>query len=113
MLMWAIPIVGIIVGCLIAIFAMYFNYKERTLKHRERLAAIEKGLPLPPEFETSIEERKRGLLTGSLITLFAGAGIFITLFILVNLEVASIGIIPFAIGIGMLLSSFLIKEKKK
>ncbi len=45
-MIWAftVPIAGIAFGCLIAIFAMYFKYKERNLRHRERLAAIEKFL---------------------------------------------------------------------
>ncbi|MCP2604862.1 DUF6249 domain-containing protein [Candidatus Aminicenantes bacterium AH-873-B07] len=110
-----IPIIGIIGGCLIAIFAMYFKYKERKLRQAERLAAIEKGMPLPPEpeEEKTIEERKRGLLTAGFITLFTGIGIFISFFFLSGFNVASIGFIPFAIGMGMILSSLLMKEKKE
>ena len=115
---WAftVPIAGIAFGCLIAIFAMYFKYKERNLRHRERLAAIEKGLPLPPDIEVevkSVEERRRGLLIGGFITLFTGIGIFVSFYFLSGLDVASIGFIPFAIGLGMLLSSLLIKEREK
>ena len=111
---FSIPIAGIIAGCLIAIFAMYFKYRERKLKQAERLAAIEKGVPLPsePEEVKTIEERKRGLLTAGLITLFTGVGIFASFFFLSGFEVASLGFIPFAIGIGMILSSLLMKERK-
>jgi hypothetical protein len=32
-------------------FALASRYKQRELQHRERMAAIEKGLPLPPLYE--------------------------------------------------------------
>ncbi|MFQ6108884.1 MAG: DUF6249 domain-containing protein [Candidatus Aminicenantales bacterium] len=113
--LFVIPIAGIVGGCLIAIFAIYFEYQKRKLKQAERLAAIEKGLPLPPELEEekTVEEKKRGLMTAGLITLFAGVGVFVSFYFLSGLDVASLGIIPFAVGIGMLLSSLLIKEKEQ
>jgi hypothetical protein len=112
---FAIPIAGIIGGCLIAIFAIYFEYQKRKLRHVERLAAIEKGVPFPPEpeEEKTIEERKRGLLTAGLITLFTGVGVFVSFYFLSGFKIAFIGAIPFAIGIGMVLSAFLIKEEGK
>lgn len=112
---FTIPVIGIIAGCLIAIFTMYFKYKERKLKQAERLAAIEKGVSIPPELEEEkpIEERKRGLLTAGLITLFTGVGVFASFYFLSGFRVASLGLIPFAIGIGMILSSLLMKEKKE
>ncbi|MFQ6070468.1 MAG: DUF6249 domain-containing protein [Candidatus Aminicenantales bacterium] len=109
---FAPAIAAIVFGCLIAIFAMYFEYKKAKLKQAERLAAIEKGVPLPPEKEKTVEERKRGLQVGGLITLFAGIGVFVSLFYLAGLKVAYLGAIPFAIGAGMLLASLLLKEKK-
>lgn len=100
---------------LIAIFWRYYKYKERKLRNAERLAAIEKGLPIPVELEEkkeSKEELKRKLLLGGLITLFAGAGVFGFLYIYTNIQFASVGFIPIATGIGLLLSSLSIKEKK-
>jgi len=101
---------------LIPILAMYFKYKGRKLRHAERVTYIEKGLPIPAELEEkkkSIEETKRHLLIGGLITLFAGIGIFIYFYFSDDIKIASqYGSIFIATGIGLLLSSVLIKEKK-
>jgi len=117
-------ILGVLVGALVVIgaflipiLAMYFKYKARKLRHAERLAYVEKGLPIPAELEEkkkSIEETKRHLLIGGLITLFAGIGIFGFFYFSADLKTASqYGFIFIAIGIGLLLSSVLIKGKKK
>jgi len=100
---------------LIAIFWMSYKYKEKKLRHAERLAAIEKGLPIPAELEEKKEgkeELKRKLLSGGLITLFAGVGVFGFLYFFKDIKFASVGFIPIATGIGLLLSSLSIKEKK-
>ena len=101
----------------IPIFWMYFKYKGRKLRHAERLAYIQKGLPIPAELEEkkkSIEETKRHLLIGGLITIFAGIGIFIFFYFSADIATASqFGCVPFATGIALLLSSVLIKEKKQ
>lgn len=47
-----IPILAIVFGCSIPIAIVYLDYRKRRtiyeLHHRERLAAIDKGLELPP-----------------------------------------------------------------
>jgi len=111
-LIGALTIIG---AFLIPILAMYFKYKGRKLRHAERLAAIEKGLPIPAELEEekeSKEEIKRDLLIGGIIALSVGIGIFSFLYIMMDLKIASVGIVPSVIGIGLLLSSLLIKKKK-
>ncbi len=42
-----IPIIAILGGFGVAIFAMYSETRKRELLHEERKAAMEKGLPLP------------------------------------------------------------------
>ena len=99
----------------IPIFWRFFKYKERKLRHAERLTYIEKGLAIPAELQEkkkSIAETKRHLLIGGLITLFAGIGIFGFSYFLRDLKTATFAFIPIAIGIALLLSSVLIKEKK-
>ena len=48
-----IPIIAILAGIAVAIVGMLANHRQRLqrteLRHRERLAAIEKGLELPPD----------------------------------------------------------------
>jgi hypothetical protein len=47
-----IPIIGIILGLGTAMLAIFLNYKKRkemfALYHQERMAAIDKGIELPP-----------------------------------------------------------------
>ena len=100
---------------LISILWWYYKHKDRKLRHAEILAAIEKGLPIHAELgkkKKSKEELKRTLLLVGLITLFAGVGVFGFLYFFLDIKFASVGFIPIATGVGLLLSSLLIKEKK-
>ena len=45
-----IPVIAILGGFGVAIFAMYSETRKRELLHEERKIAIEKGLPLPEDF---------------------------------------------------------------
>jgi hypothetical protein len=96
-----IPIAGIAVGGL----SIYFGYRAKELLHRERMAAIEKGIELPPE---PARGRNSYLLRG-LINLSIGIGIAI-FFLAIGLvsqnpraaAVAAFGLIPIGIGIAHL-----------
>ncbi len=50
-----IPIIGIIFGIAIAFAAITYGHREKLkraeLRHRERMAAIERGIEVPPERE--------------------------------------------------------------
>jgi len=50
-----IPLFGIVFGIAVAIVAIISKHREKLqrteLRHKERLAAIDKGLELPPELE--------------------------------------------------------------
>jgi hypothetical protein len=115
-----IPLVGIIMGCSIPIVIMALDYKKKRsiyeLHHKERLAAIEKGVEapaLPPElFDGSHKDRKPAshLLKG-LIWSAVGIGIFVALRSIEGEDTALLGAIPFAIGIAYLLY-YLIEGRK-
>ncbi len=73
-----VPIVAIIFGVAVAVVSIIGTHRQRMqrteLRHRERLAAIEKGLELPPdppEQESTPARRPRHLLRG-LVFLFVG-----------------------------------------
>ncbi len=63
-------------------FAMAFRYKKRELQHHERMAAIEKGLPLPVEEPFSRPQRSvlQTYRLRGLMWLFSGLAIMIYLF---------------------------------
>jgi hypothetical protein len=69
-------------------FTQFLQHQRRALAHKERLAAIEKGLPLPPEAAASLSpeaERHRSwnvqrlLLLAGLVWLSLGISTFVVL----------------------------------
>ncbi len=69
-------------------FTQFLQHQRRALVHKERLAAIEKGLPLPPEAAASLSpeaERHRSwnvqrvLLLAGLVWLSLGISTFVVL----------------------------------
>lgn len=113
----------------VAVFAMIlgivivvniYNYHVRKLKSEERMAAIAKGLPLPPETDLDYAGRgernggsamtARGLRTGGIICVSVGVGLALFSFFLTwivqehdVLAVAAAGLIPLAVGVGLLI----------
>ncbi len=99
-----------------AAYREWLRHQRRALVHRERLAAIEKGLELPPLDQEQTRRSwnvQRTLLLAGMIWLSLGLGVFITLSALLaspanaKLEIPPgiqwIGIAPAAIGASHLL----------
>ncbi len=95
------------------IAAMYAYYRVRKLKTEVKLAAIEKGLPVPfePELPHPARSRRSGILL-----VCGGLGYTLT-FALVSLVerdalvAAAFGIIPVAIGIGYFIDATLVRRE--
>jgi hypothetical protein len=63
-------------------FRQYLSHHRRIMIHRERLAAIEKGVPLPPveqEIRRSNINVQRILLLGGLVWVVLGVAAFVVL----------------------------------
>lgn len=103
----------------IVIVANIHNYHVRKLKSEERMAAIAKGLPLPPDLDAidrvnsdpraGAATTARGLRTGGIVCVSVGAGLALFGFFLAwivqehdVLAVAAAGLIPLAVGVGLL-----------
>jgi hypothetical protein len=118
-----IPVAAFAMVLGIVIVANIANYHNRKLKSEERLAAIAKGIPLPPDPEaepaslghinlSGSEEayrRARGLRTGGIVLVSVGIGMALFSFALTwilqqhdVLAVAAAGLIPLGIGIGLI-----------
>jgi Domain of unknown function (DUF6249) len=90
------------------------GYHTRRLQSEERLAAIAKGIPIPdptPEPIPVVDQhrRARGLRTGGIVCTSVGIGLAVFGFALTwivgehdVLAVSASGIIPLAVGIGLL-----------
>jgi hypothetical protein len=98
------------------------SYKVRKLESQERIAAMEKGLPLPQSVPESVEPaepvrhnpRRRGayLRTGGIVCVSTGIGLMaffgalaVVLQVRNVLSGCAIGLIPLVIGIGLLIDA--------
>jgi hypothetical protein len=107
-----IPIIAIIMGMGIAMLAILLDYRKRrdllNCYHRERMAAIEKGIDCPPWPDRLLSEEdaspspRRHLLTG-LVWLFIGLGAMVAVYAVVDLSRALFGLIPVGIGAAHLI----------
>lgn len=107
-----IPILGIVFGIGVAIVAIIAKHREKTqrveLRHKERLAALERGLELPPEIEQPDDGGRRGAgsLRSGLIGLFVGIVLYFALYRVAGDDVALFGLIPAAVGLANLIFYF-------
>jgi hypothetical protein len=106
-----IAIVGIIFGTSIPIIAIILEYRKRRALiealHKERLAAIEKGIEVPPMQVEPDERPKRrvsGLLKG-MMWFLVGIAIIVAL-VVHDTDAALWGLIPVAVGVAHLIYYF-------
>jgi hypothetical protein len=110
-----IPISAIVMGIGIAMLGLWLDYRKKSeiyaLHHKERMAAIEKGMdvpPLPPELfqrgaygRTSADFLRRGI-----VWLLIGGSLLIAM-LLEGTHGAMYALIPAAIGLANLIFYFL------
>ena len=105
-----IPILGIVLGIGVAIIAIIAAHREKLkrveARHRERLAAIEKGIELAPDPEPDAGVKKTSSLKSGLSGVFIGAVLYFALYHVVDEDVALFGLIPAALGFATLISYF-------
>ncbi len=116
----AIPIISIVMGIGIGMLSVYLEYRKKRdifeLHHKERMAAIDKGMeipPLPVEFYQDARRRYRpgDNLRRGLVLLFVGAAVTIALNATVN-RYALWGLVPAAVGVANLLVYFIEGRRK-
>jgi hypothetical protein len=112
----------LILGAGLMIFWQWTDLQRRRMAHTERLAALEKGAPIPPESETNGPSHRqpltrdaymlRGLLWSAigLGILATGAGVARFTSSEGLLTLACLGFIPFALGLAYLLYARLIRR---
>jgi hypothetical protein len=104
-----IPIIAIILGVGAAIVQIIANHRQRLQRaehrHSERLAAIDKGLELPPDPLEPVADprhRPRHLLRG-LVLVLVGAVLVPALIRNGDADVALFGLLPAAVGLAYLI----------
>jgi len=111
-----IPIVAIVLGIGIGMLALWLDYRKKRaffeLHHKERMAAIEKGMevpPLPAEFFQDNRRRNRtpgDYLRRGLIWLLVGVAITVALYAQADKD-SLWGLVPAAVGLAYLLFYFI------
>jgi hypothetical protein len=102
-----IPILAVIGGIALAIVGIITKSREEELKHKERIVAMEKGLPVP---EMPKEERRTHFSrhrTWGLVLTFLGLALIAQRLFSGNETAGTGGIIVAAIGIAFLCASWL------
>ena len=109
-----IPIIAIVMGMGIAMLAIYLNYRKRkdmfALYHQERMAAIEKGVEVPPLPDALLTDDGKPLrpysprqhLLKGVAWVFVGIGLGLGLWATAGYEFALFSIIFIGIGIAHL-----------
>jgi len=106
-----IPILAVLGGVLIAITAVIVGGRKKDLEHRERMIALEKGIPLP---EAPVKEAKKtysGRRASGLVLAGIGLSLWIALSTAEGAEEGVWGLIPLFIGLGLLIASFFDKRE--
>ncbi|MGH8254008.1 MAG: DUF6249 domain-containing protein [Steroidobacteraceae bacterium] len=117
-LVFVIPIVAIVMGIGIGMLTLVLDYRKKrdmfALHHKERLAAIEKGIELPPLptefFQDSRRQRLRhpsDFLRRGLVLLFIGIAVTGAMYQSAP-DAYLWGLVPAAIGVGLLLFYFMV-----
>ena len=120
----AIPIIAIVMGMGTGAWSIYLNYRKRremfALVHQERMAAIEKGIELPPLPEEFFREdhgprRPRSahstLLLG-LILLFLGLAVWSAMFFTGQGAVSTWSFVLIGLGAAFLIYYFAVDKKQ-
>lgn len=111
----AIPIVAIVMGIGIGMLSVYLEYRKKRdifeMHHKERMAAIEKGMEIPALpaefFRDSYGRCQPGdRLRRGLVMIFVGVAVIFALKATAD-RYALWGLVPIAIGVGNLLAYFL------
>ena len=127
-LVFSIPIIAIVGGITAGIVKTISRHRLIELAQRERIAMIERGLdpsklpplplseiaadsPLVSETEYA-RRRSQGLMIGGLVTFAVGISLGVLLYNVADeAGVWSVGLIPVAIGIALLMSAFIVRPK--
>ncbi len=117
----AIPIIAIVGGISVAIVRLLTQARLEELARRERIAAIERGIPpekLPPLAGPSHEfyplgdsrlRRAHSLLIGGLILVACGIGIGIMMMTFDSDKSRGVvGLLPMLVGVALLVSSTIV-----
>jgi hypothetical protein len=99
-------VMGSIVVILLIVISAFRNRRARAeMLHRERMMALEKGLPVPPDYLEN--PKKRRPFVAGLVWAGIGLGAFLWGLIGGEEDMNAWGFIPFFVGIALLIGDWL------
>jgi hypothetical protein len=109
-----IPIIAIVMGISVAMISLVLDYRRKRamyeLVHKERLAAIDKGMeppPFPPDFQLGKRRNRtrNDLLRSGLVLLFVGIALCVALNLTHDEDLSwAWGLLPAAVGLARLIA---------
>ena len=117
-----IPIIAIVMGVGLAMLALWLDHEKKTrmfeLHHQERLAALERGIELPPlpsEFfqGRSTPSQGHGVLLWGMILVLVGLAFGIAQTLNGDTESAVWALVPIAVGTAQLIYYFAVHRRKQ
>ncbi len=112
-----IPILFVCGGIVVAIVAIIVQGRNKDLDHRERLLAMEKGIPLPepPAVREKPEKTQRPIHSlrraSGLVFVGIGLALMVILSSVTALRYGAWGVLPLFIGIGLIIGAVLDKKE--
>ena len=100
-----IPILAVVGTFAMIITVIIMSNRERELKHKERVIAMEKGIEIPAE---PVKEKRPAYLTiraWGLVLFLVGLALCLALWVGVGFKYSLWGLMPAAIGAGLLISA--------
>lgn len=107
-----IPVIAVIGGVLIAITGIIVGGRKKDLEHKERLVAMEKGLPLPEPERDEPKPVHSGRRATGLVMFGIGLAVTIALWATPDAREAwGWGLVPLLIGVGLIIAAILDKKE--
>lgn len=121
-----IPITAIVMGIGIGMLGLWTDHKRKSQileqTHRERMAAIERGITLPPVSSTSISDLTQGsksppnparILRSGVFMVSLGIVLYFALVTVGASEAAVFGLVPATIGLANLAYAAVLFDKER
>lgn len=100
-----IPILAVIGTFAMIITVIVVSGREKELKHKERLVAMEKGIEIPEEPLKVKRPAFKSLRAWGLVLLFLGIVVFFALWAQVAFKISLWGLGPAAVGAALLIAA--------
>jgi len=101
-----IPILAVIGGIALAIVGIITKSREEELKHKERIVAMEKGLPVPEMPKEEQRPRSARHRTWGIVLTFLGVALIVLRLVSDNYATMTGGVIVTAIGLAFLCAAW-------